>query len=117
MGIFDLIEALIKLGLPIVVITWLMFSWLYGSGEIDREADNRAVKQRLKKMKTSFKKRKHKAQTLFITHGCGSAAGSMPWLHCGHFPLLQSPTSTVSYSAFLFFPCYFMLASSDLFFL
>ncbi len=57
MGIFDLIEALIKLGLPMVVITWLMFSWLYGSGEIDREADNRAVKQRLKKMKTSFKKK------------------------------------------------------------
>ena len=57
MGIFDLIEALIKLGLPMVVISWLMFSWLYSSGEIDREADNRAVKLRLKKMKTTFKKK------------------------------------------------------------
>ncbi len=57
MGIFDLIEASIKLGLPMVVISWLMFSWLYSSGEIDREADNKAVKLRLKKMKTSFKKK------------------------------------------------------------
>ena len=57
MGIFDLIEASIKLGLPMVAISWLMFSWLYGSGEIDREADNRAIKLRLKKMKTTFKKK------------------------------------------------------------
>ena len=54
---FDLIEASIKLGLPMVVITLLMFSWLYGSGEIDREADNKAVKLRLKKMKSTFKKK------------------------------------------------------------
>ncbi|MCH7816618.1 MAG: hypothetical protein IIC60_08630, partial [Proteobacteria bacterium] len=56
MNLLDLLEALIKLGLPMVALSWFIFSWLYGSGEIDRDADRKAISARLKKMKKSFNK-------------------------------------------------------------
>lgn len=51
----DLLEALVKLGLPMAVLSWLIFSWLYSSGEIDRDADRKALGVRLKAMKKGFK--------------------------------------------------------------
>lgn len=57
MGILDLIEAIIKLGIPVAVLSWFIFSWLYGAGEIDRKANHKAVSARIKKMKKSFEKK------------------------------------------------------------
>lgn len=57
MEILDLIEALIKLGIPMVVLSWFIFSWLYSEGEIDREANRKAISARIKKMKKSFEKK------------------------------------------------------------
>lgn len=57
MGILDLIEAFIKLGVPMVVLSWFIFSWLYSAGEIDRQANRKAISARIKKMKKSFEKK------------------------------------------------------------
>lgn len=57
MEILDLIEAWIKLGIPMVVLSWFIFSWLYSEGEIDREASRKAISARIKGMKKSFEKK------------------------------------------------------------
>lgn len=56
MGIVDILLALIKLGLPMAGLSWLLFHWLYSAGEIDRDADQAAIKANLKDMKKGFKK-------------------------------------------------------------
>lgn len=96
MSIFDLIEALIKLGLPMVAISWLMFSWLYSSGEIDREADRKAVKLRLKKMKNTFEKKE--------AHSAGYVYDKWMWFGSGFYGLAALWTfSVIEISDFLSF--------------
>lgn len=60
MGLLDLIEAIIKLGVPLVVLSWFIFSWLYNEGEIDREDNFKAVSARVKSMKKTFEKKEGK---------------------------------------------------------
>ena len=55
MGIVTILDASIKLGIPLAAMSWFIFHWLYSSGEIDREADRRVIKTKLKKMKKAFK--------------------------------------------------------------
>jgi len=54
MGIFDLFEALIKLGIPMIALSWFIFSWLYNSEKIDREAGRKAISSHVKTMRKSF---------------------------------------------------------------
>ncbi len=51
----DLILAVLLIGLPLAVLSWLIFTWLYNTGEIDRNADRKAVAARVKEMKQSYK--------------------------------------------------------------
>jgi hypothetical protein len=60
MRILDLIKALVELGIPMAVLSWFIFSWLYGAGEIDREAGRKAISARVKKLKKSFEKKEEK---------------------------------------------------------
>ena len=58
MDFIDLLEAVIKLGLPLAGLSWFIFNWLYSSGELDRGDNRRAIAARIKKMKKSFDKDK-----------------------------------------------------------
>lgn len=40
------------LGLPMVVLSWVIFSWIFLSGEIDRQEKRDAIKAQVKKLKT-----------------------------------------------------------------
>ncbi|NKB34039.1 MAG: hypothetical protein GKR91_13165 [Pseudomonadales bacterium] len=51
MNILDLFQAILLLGAPLVALSWFLFTWLFSSGEIDRQADHKAISSRLKKMK------------------------------------------------------------------
>ncbi len=55
MGILTFLEAILKLGIPMVILSWFIFTWLYGGGEIDRDADRKSISAQVKKMKKSFK--------------------------------------------------------------
>lgn len=58
MNFFTFLEASLKLGIPMVILSWTIFAWLYGGGDLDRKAGRKSVDAQVKKMKKSFKKRK-----------------------------------------------------------
>lgn len=49
--IVDFFWACIMLGLPMVAISWFLFSWLFGSAGIDRGLDRKALGVSLKEVK------------------------------------------------------------------
>lgn len=51
MGILDALEAIIKLGLPMMGASWIAFKWLQDSGEITSDANSRDFEFRVKKTK------------------------------------------------------------------
>lgn len=55
MLLLNTLEAILKLGLPMLGLSWLLFHWLYAEGELDRGDDRKAVRQRLRKMKKAFR--------------------------------------------------------------
>lgn len=59
MNFLTFLEATIKLGIPMVVLSWIIFTWLYGGGDIDRKANRKSINAQVKTMKKSFKKKKH----------------------------------------------------------
>lgn len=54
----ELIQASLQLGVPLFALSWFLFSWLYGSGDIDREADQKSIKQQLKSQAKSLKRKR-----------------------------------------------------------
>ncbi len=58
MSILDWLEAIIKLGIPMAVLGWLMFNWLYGAGQLSRDAGHKAIRQRLDELKKQHKTNK-----------------------------------------------------------
>ena len=57
MDVFDLVEAMVKLGAPLFLFSWLLFSKLYDGGEINREGDNKETKRQLKAFNKKAKKK------------------------------------------------------------
>jgi hypothetical protein len=55
-----LLIASIELGIPLAMISWFVFHWLYSAGEIDRAADRKVIKAQLKKVKKAFKNKESK---------------------------------------------------------
>ena len=51
----ELLEAVFKLGVPILVLSWLLFSWLYREGKLEIKADRKATAGSLKEMKKASK--------------------------------------------------------------
>ena len=58
MNFLTFLEATIKLGIPMVVLSWIIFTRLYGGGELDRNADKKSIGAKVKNMKRSFNKEK-----------------------------------------------------------
>jgi len=56
MSILTTLESIIKLGLPMFGMSWLMFHWLFSEGRLERDAGHRVIRGRLKKIKGTFKK-------------------------------------------------------------
>lgn len=75
MNLLDWLQAIIKLGLPVLLLTWLVFRWVYRRGDIDRNANHKAVAARLKEMKSTFKADKtnkpHFVYRRWMTFGTG----------------------------------------------
>lgn len=70
MGIWDILAAGIKLGVPVAGLSWLLFQRLYSAGEIDRDGDRAALKAGLKELKKAAKKK-----------GATSAGSPLEWGH------------------------------------
>ena len=56
MDLLVIAEASIKLGMPMAVFSWLMFSWLHSEGKLDITADRKTLSQNMKQMRSSQKK-------------------------------------------------------------
>ena len=54
-GLLNWIEVIALMGVPMVCLSWLIFRWLYLSGEIDRDANHKVVAARVKEMKQTLK--------------------------------------------------------------
>lgn len=55
MSISYWIEALITLSLPLAVLSWLTFDWMFGDGRLARDADRKEIKAKLKELKKEHK--------------------------------------------------------------
>lgn len=64
-NLFDLLLAILVLGMPMVVLSWLLFSFLFESGEIGREADYKLIAARVKELKKSTEKALKKNNVLY----------------------------------------------------
>ena len=53
MDFLELFKATIFLGIPMAVLSWLLFSWLYSDGRLSVEADRKMISTNLKEMKKS----------------------------------------------------------------
>ena len=65
MGIYSTIEAILKLGLPMMVFSWLLFHWLFSEGNLGRDVKHKALKSHLKDHKKLLKKSGNK-KALFV---------------------------------------------------
>lgn len=55
MRIYSTIEAILKLGLPMAVFSWLLFHWLFSDGNLGRDVKHKALKSQLKEQKKQLK--------------------------------------------------------------
>lgn len=55
---FEVLEAIFKLGLPVLVMSWLLIHRQYQTGEIAADADRQTVKSSLKKIRKAWRKDK-----------------------------------------------------------
>ncbi|MDO8908429.1 MAG: hypothetical protein Q7W55_08010 [Pseudohongiella sp.] len=53
--------AAIQLGLPMAAMSWLMFNWLYGAGQLPREAGHKAIREHLTTLRKHHKTNKAKS--------------------------------------------------------
>jgi len=57
----DIFLSIIKLGLPVSVLSWIVFFQIYNRGDIDRTADRKAINSHIKALRATYKsKKKHK---------------------------------------------------------
>lgn len=50
-----ILEATFKLGIPVLVMSWLLFSWLYREGKLEIKAGRKATAGNIKEMKKEAK--------------------------------------------------------------
>jgi hypothetical protein len=52
MNVADLFRAFLSLGLPVAALSWVLFSWIFSSGEIGRGEKRAAIKKQVKKLRS-----------------------------------------------------------------
>ena len=58
MNLLLIAEASLKLGIPLGVLSWVMFSWLHSEGKLDIAANRKTIESNLKQMKKTHKSEK-----------------------------------------------------------
>lgn len=58
----EILEASVKLGLPLMGLSWLLYSWLYREGQLDSSANRKATDASLKELKKNRKKNRNSHQ-------------------------------------------------------
>ncbi|NNC99109.1 MAG: hypothetical protein HKN85_02900 [Gammaproteobacteria bacterium] len=58
----NLLEACFKIGFPMTMLSWLLFSWLYSNGSLDKKANRKTISANLKMMKKTAKTEKREAR-------------------------------------------------------
>ena len=61
----DLLLAIVLLGLPLVLLSWFLFEWLFASGEISPDADRKALSAQLKKARRKIS-RQERSNTHYV---------------------------------------------------
>ncbi len=56
--ILDILEAALKLGLPVACLSWFILRQLYARGELDRSHDSKTVAENIKKIHKARKQNK-----------------------------------------------------------
>ena len=56
----NLLLAFLELGMPLALLSWLLFMRFFGRGELDRQANRREIDARVKEFKTNYKSEKKK---------------------------------------------------------
>ncbi len=79
----DWVFATIQIGLPLTAMSWLMFNWLYGAGQLPREAGHKAIRDHLdslrKHHKTSKTRRGNYLYRQWMLFGGGFYGLSVLW--------------------------------------
>lgn len=60
MSLFIWFIAALQLGLPMAAMSWLMFNWLYGAGQLPRDAGHKAIREHLTTLRKNHKTNKAK---------------------------------------------------------
>lgn len=55
-----LLLAFLELGVPMALLSWLLFMRFFGRGELDRQANRREIEARVKEFKTQYETEKKK---------------------------------------------------------
>lgn len=56
----NLLLAFLELGVPMALLSWLLFMRFFGRGELDRQANRREIDARVKEFKTNYKSERKK---------------------------------------------------------
>ena len=56
--ILEILEAALKLGLPVACLSWFILRQLYAQGELDRSHDSKTVAENLKQIRKTRKQKK-----------------------------------------------------------
>jgi len=62
MNLIEILEACLKLGAPMAILSWGIFSWLHSKGKLDIRADRKAISTELKQMRKNEKKQRAEAK-------------------------------------------------------
>lgn len=65
LNLFDLLMAMVMLGLPMVALSWFLFSLLFETGEIGRDADHKLISARVKELKKATESSSKNASLLY----------------------------------------------------
>ena len=84
MNVADLFRAFLSLGLPVAALSWVLFSWIFSSGEIGRSEKRAAIKKQVKKLRSLDGLRGKQDANSFLISGLNLAPAFMVWLVSGH---------------------------------
>jgi hypothetical protein len=90
MGILDGLEAILKLGLPMMAASWLAFSWLHNSGEINGDANHKDFAKRVKKTKRLSKNTDNKRARFLLGKWGAFGSGFYGLAGCWTFIVIEA---------------------------
>ena len=84
MNVADLFRAFLSLGLPVAALSWVLFSWIFSSGEIGCSEKRAAIKKQVKNSDLWMVCGGKRDANSFLISGLNLAPAFMVWLVSGH---------------------------------